>query len=744
MHPYNSNSNFTVDNVDDHSAAECGSCQDQGVLCANENPCLDHRISVPPKCESFCNFLNFRDHGELCQIDNYEEKLLLPDIFKLTKPDDSLSALPNHKIIAPKKINDTENNFMSPSTCFTEKIITTPNLKRIEQTTRNHSHSTTPKIPMPPVAKKELRLKIYRPNNLHRVKINSNIYIDAIKKIDIDDKKLFKNFVLEEIGKALEIIDFAKYSPDLSQTYCNVRKYALVNLAPILNDDIINTDILTTPGMSISDLRLSCISNQHFFKKLRENCEKIAKNIQASPDSNIPHVFQYRIVFSLDTPFNSTNHKITLFPKKDKFLPKLKELIADTIYNLPDSITYVIKNIDQDVIVNAFFSNVHGILISNSFIKKINLFLNSNENKFINEELGKNLNLLNDLLGKIANLVRVSCIFHKEVIFYPGEYTTDKLSKYILSDMYGISSKFHKKLKPFTQDRSKPQKLEQCVLIREFNLKPYFRTKLHSQKFTSNIYEEAIKKIDIDKNGLFRSSVFEELITCIMTRGLTKSCLDLHQTYSNIRKYVLDKISPYIANIITSTDIPITSVVPIPNLISNCILNNAFFEKLTEKCEEIVENIRVIPDGYFLNIIQSYIFFSSTERLKISLKKRCKLCYKIKLLIMDTVSNLPNIIIHKLKKFKQNEIISGLFSNIHGVYVTKSLIRKAILFANSNIISNNNFEYNLNLINNLFPILLSNVKASPMLHEENLFFPGKFTAELLSRYLLSDMYNLPS
>ncbi|WP_092343876.1 hypothetical protein [Candidatus Ichthyocystis sparus] len=852
--------------------------------------------------------LVFCTRDTLCQDNSYEEKLLLPDIFKLTKSDESNfssenynfntyqqhtystlkrrfiedsspSIEPRPKVICLKQITSNEKNYIA-SLAFTEKITTSPNLKNIGRKIKDHSGEY--KTTAWPIIKKDLRIKLYRcdtrqsmctekifntssldptqqitavntsvKNNqlsvakelkpkrtnlkigmsdkniikknislktyarsrLLHTKNNSRIvYMDAIKKIDIDNNGLFKNSVLEKIDEIIERKGLLKLSIDLSPTYSNIRKYALEKISSLLNDDIVNSDILITPEMSISDLRLSCISNKVFFEKLREHCEKIAKDILATPDNYLSHIFQSYASFNSKDPSNTNSIRIKLPHKKNKFLPKLKELIADTISNLPNRIIYELERIDQETIVNALFSDVHGVLVSKSLIKSLNLRFKSNKNKFkfANERFDDNLSFLNKLLEKIGNLVRKFCIFH-EGVFLPSESTVKQLSKYILSDIYDVHPKFHKKLKFPARNISKPREstnnvnlehrykkgvktntlvkeelqikkldplsrtdttlsiladiktkkieignsdpiattsitenpLEQQTMTKEFSLKSYCRSNLLSADNTSSIYKDITKNIGIDNNCRFKNCVLEELSACVTSRGFTKSSINIDATYLNVRKYIWDKISPCISDDITTTDVLITPGISLSDLLHNCVSNKVFFEKLNKNCEEIAKNIYFIPDHYFLSIIQTCIYLGSPKHIQIPYTKKNKLCSELKLLIMETISNLPNNIIHELKKFKTNDVINGLFVNIHDVYLQKSLIRKIELIFNSNKLPDDKFISNLNLLNNLLTKIFIEVESHPVLHEGKIFFPGEHTSKLLSKYLLSDMYGVP-
>uniref|UniRef100_UPI001147A497 hypothetical protein n=1 Tax=Candidatus Ichthyocystis sparus TaxID=1561004 RepID=UPI001147A497 len=732
---------------------------------------------------------------------------------------------PSPEVIYLKQIEGHEKNYVS-SPAFTEKITTTSNSKNIGQTKKNLDKS---KIPGWPIIKKEIRIKLYRCdvreimceektcndlpststehiaakntftdnealsmthnlrrvetkktsinkndislNNLWHTKSNSRIlYINAIKKIVIDNNGLFKSRVLKKMGKIIEKRNLLKSSINLSQTYSNIRKYILYKISPLFEDDTIDTGILITPGMSISDLRSICVSNNMFFKKLREHCEKVKKDIRVTPNNNLSRIFQSSAFFKINNSTNSTNIKARVYYKKDRFIPDIKWLIIDTISNLPNGVIYEIKNISPKNIVSYLFSDVDGVLVSKSLIKNMKLLFapNRNEFEFANKIFDDNLNSFNKLLEKIANIVRKFCIF-RDGFFLPDEPTVEQLSRCLLSDMYGVSSKFHKKLKLPAQNTQKPRESinninlksnytkdvttsvtinndqsKQEKMTKEFILKkPYRKSNLLSAENTSNIYEYAIKKISIDNNFWFKDRVLEELGDYITSRGFTKSSISLSTTYSNVRKYVLDKISPYISDAITTTDVLITPGISLSELAYNFVSNILFFEKLSKNCEETIKNINLVPSNYFSSIIQSHIYFDSPEHLTITSKKN-RLCSATKLLIIETISNLPNNIIHELKKFNPHEITDGLFVNIHNIHLQKSLIRKLELIFNSNKLPDDKFITNLNFLNNLLTKIFTEIKYHPVLHEENTFFPGEHTAKLLSKYLLSDMYKIPA
>ncbi|CUT18281.1 MULTISPECIES: hypothetical protein [Candidatus Ichthyocystis] len=770
------------------------------------------------------DFLNLHDSGELFQEDDFQKRLFPPDIFKLSKLDecnllsktkdfytdkpctsrtlkrmlveDVSSTLPTKtKRINPKPISDNEKSHI-----FEEEMIKVPEpiIKKDLDTRQITEKDTFIGDETPSISadlgraeikqipskeenqiKKNLILKLYTRSKLWHKKTNSLIvYRDAVKKINIDSNKLFENNLLEKIDEIIKKKSSLKSSVDLSPTYSSIRKFTLDKISSLFDDNEIDPDMLITPGMSISDIRSSCISNNMFFKKLRKYCEKIEKDVREIPDNCLSHVLQCRVILNINDHSNSANTEVKLYPPKNKFLSKLKELIIDTISNLPNSIICELEKTDQKNIVNALFVDMHGVLVSKSLIKNMNLLFDYNKNKFANKRFDDNLNLFNEMLEKIVNIVKVSCIFH-EGVFLPDEPTTEKLSRYLLSDMYGIPFKFHEKLKLYAQSTlkidnfildsnyakgvsaikmeindncdsdliattsvvSNVDQSEKGAMIKEFSLKSYCKDNLFSASNTSNIYEDAIKKIIIDNNCRFKNRALEELGSFITSRGFTNSYLNLSKTYSNVRKYVLDKVTPFINDAVTNADVLINPGMSLSDLAYNLLSNGTFFERLSKNCEEIVKGILSIPNHYFLRIVQSYVYLSATERLRINKKKK-KLCPDVKLLIIETISNLPYNITHEIRKLNPNEIADRLFTNIHGVNLPKSLVRRLESIFNSSKIPGNKSRPNLNLLNCLFAKILSEIKTCPVLHKEKIFYLGKSTAKILSKYFLSDMYNI--
>lgn len=821
MYPYCSSNNL---NVSDVSKAENISTNtahgtdgsDQvpcKYSCESKNKDLDYYASVLPEggsCYDRLDFDTVSTHEKLYQDNNCEEKLVPLSVFELNEVCGSniletTICSGSEQLTTPSALKrpfvkyepelELSNKKRIPLVTVTEPTIDIiGNIKQSSLQYSTNKQLKNCKKLEGYVTPKELRLRSYHRNNMCHAEFNASIYKDAMKKIDIDSKGLLNDIVLEEVRNTIKNRDPMKLRIDLSATYSNVRRYILEIFSPCINDIIHTSDILITPGMSISDLMFSCTTNDVFFDKLRENCEKILKNEREISNSSLSRLFQSYINFCSD------NKKGRISSQKNKFLPILRDLIIGTISDLPNRIRSEIKKFDPSEIINSLFLDSHGVFISKSLIRNLVSFFNSSKDEFVlNVDGDNNLNLLNKLLGRIGNLVRTFCIFHEEVLL-PNEPMVEWISKYLLSDMYGISASFHKKLKLTTVDIPESQddvsfepehkkhvspintveekfglsevdtivynvintkidigynsdqdeikllkkdetKLEEHTKSIRFNLRPYNRSNLNSAEFTSNIYEDAIKKIDVDSNALFKDVVLEEIKSSIVGKGFMKSSINLSLTYSNIIKYILDKISPYISYIITTSDVIINTNMSVSDIKYSCISNEIFFKELSYNCIKIADEIKLIPDNTFSNIIQSHVSFGSDGRFNIRHKKN-KFCSKIKLLIIDTINNLPSNIINEIKKFKPHEIVKGTFSCIHGVSISKNLMRNLNLFFNYSKISNDRLS--LDLLKNLFIKVYNQVKTSFIFHEGNIFFPDEPTAETLSRYLLSDMYGIPA
>ncbi|CUT18273.1 MULTISPECIES: hypothetical protein [Candidatus Ichthyocystis] len=659
------------------------------ISCKNQYP--DSNKSFVSKDYLSQHLLNFGTHEELYQDDNYQEKLLTPDIFKLTKPDES-------------------NLSFRTYSSGTEETSTSSAIKRTFIEDKSLSKSPTSRMlcfdqymDNKNVIKKNIVLNSYTRSTLWHKKSNSMmVYLDVIKKIDIDPNGLLRNSVLEKMSNNIKKKYLVK-SVDISATYSNIRKYALDRVSSMINEDIAGLDITITPGMSISDLRSSCISNNNFFRKLQECCEKITENIKLAPENFLSHIFQSCVIVHVDNLLDPTNNKIKLYHKKDELIPKLKELILNTISNLPNSIICEIEKLDQNNIVNSLFSKIHGVLVSKSLIKNLILFFNSNKNIFINIKFADNLNQFNELLDKIVNIVRTYCIFH-EGVFLPDESTSKQLSRYLLSDMCGLSTNFHKKFKLSVQNVSAFQESVDNIRL-ESNYTNNSVTNESAKKEPDvtntelilcqkskrnsvfapslNIYELAASTIDINK-GDFDESFMDNLKRYPLMKEYfnkkEKVNIDLSTTHSHVKNYISETLYDFVKKIEKKIE-PLPGMT-IEELRLAHISNEEFFDKLHKFCFEVINSIKNCSDTMLIDLMQRNVYLETeteAEAVKVvKINKKIKISFReqIENLLIRNISNASEIIVSAIKLIPDSKIIEGYFSHFHNIYIyNKSLLR---------------------------------------------------------------------
>lgn len=720
--------------------------------------------------DSFNSYLGFSDDDDLNQYpDNYEEKSSNDrlNLSIITSGYDNDKSCMYH---APKNIENEQLATISSSylndishfheaEAFNEPTETPSIIENIEQYTCKTLEQG--------VTSKKLELRVYHKCDLCSKEFKSNVYKNAIRKIAIDRNGLFRNSVLEEIDKLIEGKDFVKSSADFSLTYSNVRKYVLNKVSKYINSIITDADVSITAGMSISDIISSCVSNDIFFKKLSANCEEIIEDITKNSDSLLSTIFQSYFCFCRNSGDDNYKVKFAVPPRnRILFLSNSTSLVIETIRNLPQSIITEIMKFNQNDIVRGLFSEIHGVFVSNSLIRDINSFFNSTKNQIPDDNFENHLNLFSDLLGEVACLVSKYCIFHNSEVFLPNEYIVEKLSRYLLSDMYGIHISLCKKIKMPAKKSLKLQESSASINMdiqspklslntsnteivkTTLKLKIYRRINFHPIEFSGNIYEYAVKKINIDDDGLFKDSLLTALNNIIVNRRLDESRIDISLTYSNALNYISSKIH-LSTDIIPSTDVPITYGMSLSDIISSCVSNHAFLkDELPKICEEAVKDISMMDEKSFSDIIQCHIGFGSSYTLNIFHKKN-RICSKAKEFILHTIRNLPQSISLTIKEFKKNDIINIFFSEVHGVFISRSSISSLNSFFNShnhenNRFSNSNFSNKISLFNSLLAELVDIIKISCVFHEGKVVLLDESTVEVLSKRLLSDMFGVPA
>lgn len=274
----------------------------------------------------------------------------------------------------------------------------------------------------------------------------------------------------------------------------------------------------------------------------------------------------------------------------------------------------------------------------------------------------------------------------------------------------------------------------------------YINTDVYSSKLTMSIYENAIKRIDIDKEKLFRRAVLEEFKNEIELNHFDRSRIYVSRTYSKIRNYIINKLSQKINDILNEEDITIIPGTSISDIHSKCISNRIFFYKLGKYCNEIAKCIEKINSEEFSSMIQNYISFISENSLKniiykIIPDKKNKLSPLLKVLIINSIINLPQKIKYVIKKLDSSDVSMGMFVQLHGTYIPRSFLRKAINAYKSYklMTENRSIDTDDEYIKMELEKLLHN---TTILHEGMILSPSKSVITSMVSHLLEDMSSI--
>ncbi|WP_141663221.1 hypothetical protein, partial [Candidatus Ichthyocystis sparus] len=586
-----------------------------------------------------------------------------------------------------------------------------------KNTLQNYSKYTMPE-------ELELSSKVYEFTDIDSISTKS-IYENAVDKIDIDEKFLLREIIMAEFKEKIKLSGYDGFSIDISQTYSNIHKYISDRFHGYINRVTISTDISITPGMSISDIKREYISNKIFFNRLNEYCREIATNVERIQAEKFLGKIQNNFYFGSSKCIDSSaNFGIGKSPYRRKRLlsVEVRSLIVHTIRNLPFKIISAIEKFEEAEVLESVFALLHGVYVNKSFIRNI---LNICETKKSHKK------------DRIAEELRKSVVLIENMTFSPSKSLVESMTNYLLMDMenyyaneeqpstsfnminqddttkctstFGISSeKYHNMISRIKshlpvfeyicstelktpEDHPSDTGEEQEYVAQNYvnNIMPdnlliakksYNYINIYSTGLTTSIYKNIIKKINFDSDRLISDAIIEEFKDKIVDYNTYKANEKIADTYSNITRYILDKISPYIDDIVSTTDVVITPGMSIPCVKHKYVHNKDFFYKLRESCKKIVIEIDKIPHEKFSHIIQSYINLSSNTDLcanikRIGIFRRNKITALIKLSILYFLYNLPNSIASEIEKIDINNISEYLFVKIHGIYIPKSLIR---------------------------------------------------------------------
>uniref|UniRef100_UPI001146D3C1 hypothetical protein n=1 Tax=Candidatus Ichthyocystis sparus TaxID=1561004 RepID=UPI001146D3C1 len=210
--------------------------EDESIL-IEPNP---KRIDLKKNTEEIITASNLKNIG---QAKKYLPKYKIPE-WQIIKKEIrvKLYRCDNREIMCAEKtcnalpLTSTEHITAKNTFTYNEPLSITQNPRRVEPEKISINKNAI---------KKNIRLRSYHNTNLWHIKSNSRIvYIDAIKKIGIDNNGSFRRIVLKKMGKIIERRNLLKSSINLSQTYSNIRKYILNNMSSLFEDDTVDSGIL--------------------------------------------------------------------------------------------------------------------------------------------------------------------------------------------------------------------------------------------------------------------------------------------------------------------------------------------------------------------------------------------------------------------------------------------------------------------------------------------------------------------
>lgn len=619
------------------------------------------------------------------------------------------------------------------------------------------------------VAPKKLKMKTnYNFVDILHKKLTVSIYEIVIEKIEIDERNLLKDNIIKEFGDKIKRKGFKTVDMDISRTYSKMRKYVLDKVSPYLNKIIQAADIVITPGMSILNIKQQITSNKIFFDKLRECCMEITKNINQTCKKKFLSHIQSHIYFGSGNIIDTNIVKISN-KRKDNFSRLSKFLIMDAVLNLPLRMKSEIDKLSLVDVSRGLFASLHGVSITKSFMRDVVKIytdgISMRENRCLKIDYPY-------IKTKLEESAKLHVVLFDDKTFSLNKSAIKIMIKYLLIDMTSIyfKKKFEFPTENNVSDFYTSEQLPSTInidnhlqlnerLVMPKGLMPvskfYKWADIRSTKITSSIYELAIEDITIDEKNLLKNSILEEFDNLINVKGFDKSAIDISLTYLNISKYILLNISPYIANIMRVADLVITPGMSITSIKHKCISNDAFFDKLHEYCKEIAKNINQNWNEKRLSMIQTYVYFGSGKHINtniynIARAKRDRISMLLKYLVIDDINHLSRNIRSKIINFKQSDILKGIFTTMHGIYVTKSFMRDVVeIYTNDILAAENKYlKVDYSFIREKLEEL---VRPSVVLIEGTTLSPNKYTIESIVDYLLSDMavasvdtsYNFP-
>lgn len=177
---------------------------------------------------------------------------------------------------------------------------------------------------------------------------------------------------------------------------------------------------------------------------------------------------------------------------------------------------------------------------------------------------------------------------------------------------------------------------------------------------------------------------FECLVLDKIRHHVIKSCghsseskiqsikVDVCETFSNAKKYLMRKITPHIIGIGSSQNVPISLGMSVEDIRSLLISNERFFHELSERCKQLKTELLGCSD--ITGIVQRVIIFRFEDKyinLDVSPTEEYTvlLINSMRKALVEHISYLPEKIRSIIENSSSNSIKDWLFSHCHGAYI---------------------------------------------------------------------------
>lgn len=595
-----------------------------------------------------------------------------------------------------KDVSPNLYDFTSPDQCLPsgskiclEHVLTRDPQLENELTSRNYSKHVMPE---------ELRLMtpLHYYNDICSAELTTSIYEYAIKEISIDERRVFRNSILKELEIYIKDKDIDLSEINFFTTYINIRKYISEKVSPHINDIIRTMDVLITPGMPISSIKYAYISNYAFFDELCKRCKDIVKTIDKIDHKEFYNIFQSRITLGHRGILRFVNMETS---EKNIISQLSKNLIMNTISDLPQKIICVIKEFELAKVSHCVFSIIHDVLVPKSLIANIKCILHSIKEEIVADKpLRSNFDdyrkLFDKYLAKLEEKIRNSVVLHGETALLPNKYTIELMAKYLLLDITNICFNFHHQLSNFTSDRFDSMKYDACsmeLLLPKKEAPVPIKSSCNPPDSTGSItgiYRLAITMIDIDLED-FKKSLMSKIHGKVLAKRFRKIHFnpDLKITRAHIKRYISKLFDPFWDEISLElrSKINVCEGMSTEQLRSMYTLNELLNFKFHELCNRIVKYTESCDDKILSSLMQSSVRLESgvapSEKIRIGRDTKRGLTDDIKLLLVSTIMSVPQKVSDVIKLLPQSTIVECFFSLFDNIYIyNKSLLKVRSVF----------------------------------------------------------------